>query len=138
MDHIVVNFNSSVINKKIHLYFLMYDSTKSTGYIENIACFWYIIELLNNKLHGLSHLWWFSVSPWGMCITFVWPRSSLKLTAPSSWSERHLYFASIRLCLDLLFIISITCYKSAFNCVSGFSLHYLRQICQSESCQKSK
>ena len=51
--------------------------------------------------------WWFSVSPWRICITFVWPRGSLKLTAPSSRSERHLYFASITLCLALLFIISI-------------------------------
>ena len=47
--------------------------------------------------------WWFSVSPWRICITFVWPRGSLKLTAPSSRSN----FETIRLCLALLFIISI-------------------------------
>ena len=51
--------------------------------------------------------WWFSVSPWRICIFFVWPRSSLRLTEPSIRSERHLHFASIRLCLALLFIISI-------------------------------
>ena len=51
--------------------------------------------------------WWFSVSPWRICITFVWPRGSLKLTAPSSQSERHLHFASIRLYPALLFIISM-------------------------------
>ena len=39
--------------------------------------------------------WWFSVSPWRICITFFWPRGSLKLTAPSSRSERHLRFASL-------------------------------------------
>ena len=47
------------------------------------------------------------VSLWWICITFVWPSNSLKLTAPSSRLERHLHFASIRLCLALLFIISI-------------------------------
>ena len=52
--------------------------------------------------------WWLTgVSPWRICITFVWPRSSLKLAAPSSRLERHLHFASIILCLALLFIISI-------------------------------
>jgi hypothetical protein len=51
--------------------------------------------------------WWFNVSPWQICITFVWPRGSVKLTVPSSWSERHLHFASIILCLALLFIISM-------------------------------
>ena len=39
--------------------------------------------------------WWLSVSPWRICITLFWPRSSLKLTAPSSRSERHLHFASL-------------------------------------------
>ena len=34
-------------------------------------------------------------------------RGSLLLPAPSSRSERHLHFASMRLCLALLFIISI-------------------------------
>ena len=51
--------------------------------------------------------WWFSVSPWRICITFVWPRSSLKLSAPSRRLDRNLHFALIRLCLPLLFIISI-------------------------------
>ena len=51
--------------------------------------------------------WWFSVSLWWICITFVWPKDSLKLTAPFSQSEPHLHFASIRLCLALLFIISM-------------------------------
>ena len=37
----------------------------------------------------------------------VWPRGSLKLTVPSSRSKRYLHLASIRLCLALLFIISI-------------------------------
>ena len=57
--------------------------------------------------------WWFSVSLWWICITFIWPRASLKLTAPSSQSERHLHFVSIRLCLALLFIIS-TFIKNVF------------------------
>ena len=39
--------------------------------------------------------WWLSVSPWRICITLFWPRSSLKLTAPSSRSECHLPFASL-------------------------------------------
>ena len=56
-------------------------------------------------------LWWLSVSPWRICITFVWPRGSLKLTAPSSWLERHLHFASIRLCLALLFIILMVSFQ---------------------------
>ena len=50
--------------------------------------------------------WWLCVSPWRICITFVWPSGSKKLPAPFSWSERHLHFALIRLCLILLFIIS--------------------------------
>ena len=59
--------------------------------------------------------WWFSVSLWLICITFVWPRGSLKLTAPSSRSERHRHFASIRLSLALLFIISILVDKANFR-----------------------
>ena len=51
--------------------------------------------------------WWFCVSLWRICITFVWPSSSLKLPVTSSQSECHLHFALIRLCLALLFIISI-------------------------------
>ena len=51
-------------------------------------------ELLNNKLHGGL------VSPAGGF-------ESLKLTAKSSQSEHHLHFTSIRLCLALLYIISI-------------------------------
>ena len=51
--------------------------------------------------------WWFCVSPWWICITFVWPSGSQKLPAPSSQSECHLHFVSIRLCLALLLIISI-------------------------------
>ena len=51
--------------------------------------------------------WWFCVSLWRICITFVWPSGSQKLPSPSSRSERHLHFSSIRLCLALLFIISI-------------------------------
>ena len=63
----------------------------------------------NNKqqLSWVIAPWWFFVSLWRICITFIWPRSSLKLKAPSSQSERHLHFLSIRLCLALLFIISI-------------------------------
>ena len=53
-----------------------------------------IIEPLNNKLHGLLPPWWFRVSPWQVCITLFWPRSSLKLTATSSrstfWIIRYL------------------------------------------------
>ena len=49
--------------------------------------------------------WWFSVSHWRICITCVWPSGSQKLPSPSSRSECHLHFASIRLCLALLFII---------------------------------
>ena len=66
---------------------------------------------LNNKRWVIAP-WCFSVSPWRICITFIWPRGSLKLLVPSSWSEHHLHFASIRLCLALLFIISITEYGS--------------------------
>ena len=51
--------------------------------------------------------WWFSVSPWWICIIFVWPRGCLKLPASSSQSECHLQFASNRLCQALLFIILI-------------------------------
>ena len=51
--------------------------------------------------------WWFSISPWRIWIAIVWPRFSLKLTGPSIRLERHLHFTSIRLCLALLFIISI-------------------------------
>ena len=40
-------------------------------------------------------LWWLSVSLWRICITFLWPRSSLKLTGPSSRFEHHLHFASL-------------------------------------------
>ena len=52
-------------------------------------------------------LWWFSVSFWRICITLVWPRGFLKLAAPSNRSERHLHFVLIRLCLALLFTVSI-------------------------------
>ena len=69
--------------------------------------------------------WWFSVSLWQICTTFVWPRSSLKLPAPSSWWERHLHFASIRLCLDLLFIISI----AVMGVVDTFELGTIRRAC---------
>ena len=58
--------------------------------------------------------WWFNVSPWRICITFIWPSSSQKLTAPSSPSECHLHFALIRLCLALLFIISISMFLGWF------------------------
>ena len=51
--------------------------------------------------------WWFGVSPWRICITCAWPSGSQKLPAPFSRWERHLHFASIRLCLALLFIISM-------------------------------
>jgi hypothetical protein len=60
-------------------------------------------------------LWWFSVSPWRLCITFVWPSGSLKLPAPSSWSECHLHFASIRMCLAMLLIMSISQFKMLQN-----------------------
>ena len=43
------------------------------------------------------------IALWRICITCVWPSGSQKLPAPSSQSERHLHFASIRLCLALLF-----------------------------------
>ena len=88
----------------------MFQTKKQSQLPEVIICWSWIIflfgfsqrffpiELLNSKLH---------VSPWQICIAFVWPRGSLKLTAPSSQSERHLHFAYIRLCLALLFIISI-------------------------------
>ena len=56
--------------------------------------------------------WWFCVSLWRICIPFVWPSGSQKLPAPSSRSERHLHFASIRLCMALWFIISITAAKT--------------------------
>ena len=61
----------------------------------------------NQQTSWVNAPWWFNVSPWQICITFVWPRGSVKLTVPSSWSERHLHFASIILCLALLFIISM-------------------------------
>ena len=71
--------------------------------------------------------WCFSVSSWRICITFVWPRGSLKLTVPSSRSERHLHFASIRLCLALLFIISIDKKKYCFSQVNlrGWDICFL-------------
>ena len=50
-----------------------------------------IIEPLNNKLHGLLPPWWFSLSPWRICITFVWQRGSPKLPVPSSQSECHIH-----------------------------------------------
>ena len=56
-------------------------------------------------------LWWFGVSPLRICITCVWPSGSQKLPAPSNQSERHLHFSLIRLCMALLFNISI--------CLSG-------------------
>ena len=59
--------------------------------------------------------WWFCVSLWWICITFVWLSSSQKSTAPSSQLKRHLHFALIRLCLALLFIISITDYTMDGN-----------------------
>ena len=65
------------------------------------------IELLNNKFHGLSPSGGF-VSPSGGFASLMFDQAvPQKLPAPSSQSERHLHFASIRLCLALLFIISI-------------------------------
>ena len=76
--------------------------------IEIIANFW----LINNRNWAAKQQtswvitpWWFCVSPWRICITFVWPSGFQKLTAPSSRWERHLHFSSSRLCLALLFII---------------------------------
>ena len=43
-------------------------------------------------------LWWFCVSLWRICITFVSPSNSQKLRAPSSRSECHFHFASIDPC----------------------------------------
>ena len=60
------------------------------------------VETIQNILHVIS-LWW-------LCITFVWPRGSKKLptTAPSiDWNAIWGYFTLLRLCLDLLFFISI-------------------------------
>ena len=54
------------------------------------------------KLHVIP-LWW-------LCITFVWPRGPKKLptTAPSSNQNAiGRYFTLLRLCLGLLFFISI-------------------------------
>jgi hypothetical protein len=75
--------------------------------------------------------WWFFVSLWRICITFIWPRSSLKLKAPSSQLECHLHFLSIRLCLALLFIISIILYvllRSPFKKANFHALVFWR-IC---------
>ena len=59
------------------------------------------------------------VSLWRICITFVWLRGSLKVPVASSWSKRHLHLVSIRLCLALLFIISII--KKMLRNFTGFS-----------------
>ena len=59
------------------------------------------------EISWVVSLWRICVSLWWIHITFVWPRGSLKLPAPSSWSECHLHFTLIRLCLALLFNISI-------------------------------
>ena len=67
----------------------------------------WILTLVYRYVRALSHWaeeqqiswvidpWWLSVSPWRICITFLWPRSSLKLTGPSSRFEHHLHFASL-------------------------------------------
>ena len=71
--------------------------------------------------------WWFCVFLWWICITFVWPSGSQKLTALSSRSERHLHFASIRLCLALLFIISILLFHVWDAYQFNLFLAYLRE-----------
>ena len=38
------------------------------------------------------------IAPWWIFIPFLWPSSSLALPEPSSQLERHLHFASIKLC----------------------------------------
>ena len=44
------------------------------------------VKFKTTNLMGYRTLaWWFSVSPWRICITFVWPRGSLKFTAPSAF-----------------------------------------------------
>ena len=65
--------------------------------------------------------WWICVSLWQICITIVWLSGSRKLPAPSSWSERHLHFELIRLCLALLFTISIESPLSTTT-ASGFQI----------------
>ena len=60
------------------------------------------IETIQHILHVIS-LWW-------LCITVVWPRGSKKLPtiAPSDdWNAIWHYFTLLRLCLALLFFISI-------------------------------
>ena len=57
----------------------------------NLLCFW----AEEQQTSWVIAPWWLSVSTWQICITLFWPSSSLKLTAPSSWSERHLHFASL-------------------------------------------
>ena len=61
------------------------------------------IDQINNKFHWL-------LPPGGFASLAFDQAVSQKLPAPSSQSKRHLHFASIRLCLALLFIISITAY----------------------------
>ena len=58
------------------------------------------IQLLNNS----------GISLWRLCITFVWPRGSQKLSTtapPTDWNTIWWYFTLIRLCLTLLFNTSM-------------------------------
>ena len=53
--------------------------------------------------------WWLSVSPWRICITFVWPRGSLKLTVLSSnWNVICILHLSD--CAWLCWLSSQLCY----------------------------
>ena len=88
------------------------------------------IEIMKQQTSWVIALWWFCVSLWRICITLVWPSNSLKLTASSSRSEHNLHFASIRLCLALLLIISIefTLQKKNKQKLQCLNPEYLTQI----------
>ena len=63
------------------------------------------IETNQNKFHGISI--------WRLCITFVWLRASKKLPTTATSSDQNAirwYFTLIRLCLALLFFISMLVY----------------------------
>ena len=98
------------LQKWIYAYFMNLITLSKS----KVIGFTFQIQSLTTWPHLVVEAYWAAkqqtlwvIAPWRICITSVWPRGSLKLQRPSSRSELHLHFASIRLCLALLFIISM-------------------------------
>jgi hypothetical protein len=71
--------------------------------------------------------WWFSISLWQICIAFVWPRGSLLLPAPSSWSE-CICILHRSDCAWLCCSLSQCCFHNSVKTRDLLKLHFIEYI----------